>query len=158
MKEEIFEMNSLNTGLLCYDERDFYLTPFGAPESVSVLVHSTLDLDNSPKYQYKSIKYSYLFGCVQPHLINPLKHVLVEEMKKPILVGFSLSHILFFTEYTTKRIVCDIVFVQVLCVDWMMLMFRHAVNMSCGNGENQVGGMNTQPKFIQNFKVHHSLN
>jgi hypothetical protein len=98
---------------LCYDERDFYLTPFGTPESVSVLLHSTLDFDNSPKYQFKNIKYSYLFGCVQPHLIDPLKCVLVEEMRKPVLVRFyllslpfsiSLSLFHFFSLSLQKRI------------------------------------------------------
>jgi hypothetical protein len=72
-EDKILKWIDWNTGLLCY-ERDFYLTPFGTPESVSVLLRSTLDFDNSPKYQFKNVKYSYLFGYLQPHLIDPLKY------------------------------------------------------------------------------------
>jgi GNAT superfamily N-acetyltransferase len=73
------------SGLLCYDERDNYLTLFGSPESVAPLLRLTLGFDKAPKYQYKNVYYSYLFGCVQSHLGNALKQFLTEELQKPIL-------------------------------------------------------------------------
>jgi hypothetical protein len=93
---------SLLTGLLCYDERDTYLTPFGSPEAVAPLLRSTLDIDNSPKYQYKTVQYSYLFGCVQSHLVGALKHYLMEELKRPILVEYRFF--IFFSTHITYHI------------------------------------------------------
>jgi hypothetical protein len=73
----------------------------------------------------------------------------------PFSISLSLFH--FFSLSLQKRITWNIMLIQVLNVDWIeLMMFRHAVDMSCGNGMNQVGGMNTQPKLIQTSKVPHT--